>query len=108
MLKFVILIAVAYMLWRMFESEKRKKQEKAQREQEELVTTGVVVKDPVCGTYVDAESALSVREGDVVHHFCSYECRDAFLRKHDAAPQIGESPDQERLVAQPSSEDEKR
>ena len=81
MLKVVIIIAIAYMLWRMFESEKRKKQEKEQQEKDELIATGVVVKDPECGTYVDAESAIRVRDGAAVHCFCSYDCRDVFLKK---------------------------
>lgn len=82
MWKILIAIAVGYMLYRMFESEKRKKTEKSKIEAQNLVATGELVKDPVCGTYVEAESAISVREGEAVHHFCSYECRDAFLKQH--------------------------
>lgn len=40
-----------------------------------------MVKDPTCGSYVETTSSVSVRDRDTVHHFCSYECRDAFLEK---------------------------
>lgn len=84
-MKWIILIAIAYMLWRMFESEKRKKQEKKQRDTERLVATGESAKDPICGTYVDIASAISVKDGTTVQYFCSYDCRDAFLKKQGRA-----------------------
>jgi YHS domain-containing protein len=34
--------------------------------------------DPVCGTYVPADSSLKKIVGGTVHHFCSQECRDKF------------------------------
>lgn len=46
---------------------------------ERKIASGELVKDPVCGAYVDAESAISVRDGKTVHRFCSYECRKQFL-----------------------------
>jgi len=107
MLKVVIIIAIAYMFWRMFESEKRKKLEKAQQEKDELIATGVVVKDPECGTYVDAESAISVRDGETVHCFCSYDCREAFLKKRGIQlPQTEE--DSDTCDRQAVSEEERK
>ena len=41
--------------------------------------TGKMVKDPICGVYVDAIVSVSVRDGAEVTSFCSYECRDAYL-----------------------------
>ena len=40
-----------------------------------------LVRDPVCGTYVDESRALTARRGGTVHHFCSDGCRAAFLAR---------------------------
>lgn len=37
-----------------------------------------VVADPVCGTFVDPASALSLTRGGATHYFCSEACRDKF------------------------------
>jgi YHS domain-containing protein len=39
---------------------------------------GTLVKDPVCGTYVSAESSITqIIQGQVVH-FCSQECCEKY------------------------------
>ena len=45
------------------------------------MASGEMVKDPVCGAYVEKDSSLTVRNGEVVHHFCSYECREKYLKQ---------------------------
>jgi YHS domain-containing protein len=40
-----------------------------------------MVKDPVCGTYVVPERALSVHAGRETVYFCSAACRDKFRAK---------------------------
>jgi uncharacterized protein len=37
------------------------------------------MKDPVCGTYVPAETALTARSDSGPEYFCSEECRRKFL-----------------------------
>lgn len=81
-LRYILLIAALYMLYTMFMSEKRKKAAARKAEEEQLVKSGELVKDPQCGAYVEKDSALTVRDGETVHYFCSYECRDAFLQKN--------------------------
>ena len=39
---------------------------------------GPLVRDPVCGTYVQPSRALSVRSGGATHYFCSKECMRSF------------------------------
>lgn len=39
-----------------------------------------LVRDPVCGTYVEPSHAVSTRAGSTVHYFCSESCRQAFGR----------------------------
>ena len=40
-----------------------------------------LVRDPVCGTYVAPGTALALRDNDQTYHFCSEQCRSAFLRR---------------------------
>lgn len=37
-----------------------------------------LVRDPVCGTYLEPSRALTTRAGTKVHYFCSEDCRQAF------------------------------
>ncbi len=37
-----------------------------------------LVRDPVCGTYVEPSRAVSERTGSTVHYFCSESCRRSF------------------------------
>lgn len=46
--------------------------------------TGKLMKDPVCGTYVPAETALTARSDSGTHYFCSEECRRKFLAETHA------------------------
>ena len=38
-----------------------------------------LVRDPVCGMYVDETLSIPMREGDALLHFCSIACRDAHV-----------------------------
>lgn len=38
-----------------------------------------LVRDPVCGMYVDETLSIPMREGDRLLHFCSIACRDAYV-----------------------------
>ncbi|HHL39427.1 MAG TPA: YHS domain-containing protein [Deltaproteobacteria bacterium] len=37
--------------------------------------------DPVCGSYVSVEAALTVRKGDKLYYFCGDDCRQKFLHE---------------------------
>ncbi len=47
---------------------------------------GAMVKDPVCGTWVDPRIALALTSGKETIRFCSEECRKAWLGQHPAGP----------------------
>ena len=85
MWKWLILILAVYALYRLFANDvlKKKKEnnEEHAAEMERKIAAGEMIKDPECGTYVSAEGNISVRDGEIVHHFCSYECRDKFLQR---------------------------
>ena len=38
-----------------------------------------LVRDPVCGMYVDETLSIPMREDDRLLHFCSIACRDAYV-----------------------------
>ncbi len=44
-------------------------------------SSGKLVADPVCGTYIAAATAPSLTRGDDVFYFCSEECRGKFEAK---------------------------
>ena len=85
MWKWLILILAVYALYRLFANDvlKKKKENKEDNaaEMERKIAAGEMVKDPECGTYVSVEGNISVRDGETVHRFCSYECRDKFLQR---------------------------
>jgi YHS domain-containing protein len=37
-----------------------------------------LVRDPVCGTHVAPNAALSLSSGGTTHYFCSQQCRDQY------------------------------
>lgn len=41
--------------------------------------TGELKKDPVCGTYIAAATAIKEKVGGQTLHFCSTECRDKYV-----------------------------
>ena len=85
MVKWLILILAGYALYRLFANDlmKKKKENKQESaaEMERKVAAGEMVKDPECGAYVAVDGSVSVRDGENVHRFCSYECRDTFLEQ---------------------------
>ena len=85
MVKWLILILAGYALYRLFANDLNKKQKESKQESaaemERKVAVGEMVKDPECGAYVAVDGSISVRDGEKVHRFCSYECRDKFLQR---------------------------
>ena len=79
MLKFVVLIVVGFILYKLITNDQRKKVEEQKQKKTEANPSEVMVKDPICGTYVSTDSEIRVKEGQKVLYFCSYECRDKFL-----------------------------
>ncbi|WP_298067612.1 transcriptional regulator [uncultured Mailhella sp.] len=77
--KVVLFVLVCYVLYRLFMNDRKKSADQEVKEQKKRMDTGEMVQDPICGTYVDKENAISVRNGDQVTYFCSYECRQKYL-----------------------------
>jgi len=46
---------------------------------QQVPLTGELKKDPVCGTYIAAASAIKEKVGGQTFHFCSQGCRDKYV-----------------------------
>lgn len=84
MYRWLILIVAAFVLYKLFIGDRGRKKDKEVEEKKRMAATGEMVKDPVCGTYVPADANIRARVGDKVYAFCSYECRDAFIKRLEA------------------------
>ena len=84
MLKWLFLVIAVYVLFRLFAGDRKKQFADKLKQEEKLAATGEMVKDPVCGVFVPLDGGIRVREGDVVHCFCSYQCRDRYIQKIQA------------------------
>lgn len=97
MWKFIILLGAVYVLYKLFANDFiKKKKEMARAEKEEIErkqASGEMVKDPECGTWVSVDSSISVRDGDRIYHFCSYECRDKYLKALENGGRVLPRPD---------------
>ena len=78
-IKVAIVALVCYVLYRLFMNDNKKKAEKDAEKKKKRMDSGEMVKDPVCGTYVEKDSAITVRNGDQTLYFCSYECRTKYI-----------------------------
>ena len=48
-----------------------------------------LVRDPVCGTYVDSGRALSFRTRSKVYYFCSEDCLTAYRQRRRESARSG-------------------
>lgn len=81
MIKFVVVILCAFLLFKLLKGDQKKKVAKEDSEKKRMSKTGETVKDPVCGAYVPHDSNIRVKDAEGVHCFCSYECRDKYLKQ---------------------------
>ncbi len=84
MLKFVILAVVGYILFKLLRGDKKHRAETIAKKNKDLAAEGVMVKDPICGTFVPKDTDIRVKNGAEVHCFCSYECRDTYVEQLEA------------------------
>lgn len=87
----ILLIALAvFVAYKLFTTDFKKRREAEENDKkaefEQKAAGGELVKDPSCGAYVSVEESVRVRDGEKVYHFCSYECRDRFLKLAERVP----------------------
>jgi len=85
MYRLLIVLAAGFILYKLFLGDRSRKRDQEAASKKQMAATGEMVKDPVCGTYVPVNAGIRVRDGDTVYTFCSYECRDAFLKRLEAS-----------------------
>ncbi|NCC23568.1 MAG: transcriptional regulator [Deltaproteobacteria bacterium] len=90
MIKLLIFVAAAYILYKLLTGDKRKKNQASQKIQDQKVADGEMVKDPICGTYVPKDTDIRIRNGEKVHCFCSYDCRDKYMKQLESGQEIKE------------------
>lgn len=81
MWKWIIIALACFVLYKLITNDRGRTEKKEDKARERKIAAGEMVKDPVCGSYVDIDSSIKVRDGKKVHHFCSYECREKFLQE---------------------------
>lgn len=81
MMKWLLIAVALFVLYKLITGERFKKVKDDTKIKEKKIASGELVKDPACGTYVDVDSSIKVRDGNKVYHFCSYECRQKFLEE---------------------------
>lgn len=79
MMKFLLIGLALFVLYKLITNDRGKKKQDESKVKERKIATGEMVKDPICGTYVERDGSITVRDGKQIHCFCSYECRQKFL-----------------------------
>jgi YHS domain-containing protein len=79
-LLFALLLVVAWAFWRFVDGviETFGGLPAAKRRQARGPAPVKLVRDPMCGTWVDPTTSLGTTAGRTVHYFCSAKCRDDF------------------------------
>lgn len=85
MWKLIIIAILAYIVWKLFANDFLKRKQEAEKEakdeQEQKIAAGEMARDPECGVWVSMDDSISVKNGNKNYYFCSYECRDKFLKE---------------------------
>lgn len=84
MLKFIVIGVALFLVYKLFMGDKKKKEMEKAETVKQKAASGEMVKDPICGTYVEHDGNIRVKEGEKVHVFCSYECRDRYIKQLEA------------------------
>ncbi len=77
--KLLLVAGALFVLYKLFMGDRGRSDKKEAKAKERKIASGEMVKDPVCGSYVEKDSSIKVRDGQAVHYFCSYDCRQKFL-----------------------------
>ena len=83
MIKFLILLAVGYLLYRSMRNwmfpDARQKKNVSSRANGQI--DDVMIKDPFCEAYFPRRKAVTSKINGNVYYFCSKACRDKFIAR---------------------------
>ena len=81
MWKWLLIALAIFALYKLITNDRSRKDKDEAKTKERKIATGELVKDPVCGSYVEVDSSIKVRDRKKVYHFCSYDCRQKYLER---------------------------
>ena len=81
MFRWLLVALAGYIIYRMYRNDIKAKLAQRKDDEARRQESGEMVRDPICGTFVDLTEAITVRDGDKLYYFCGYDCRDAFLKR---------------------------
>lgn len=82
MWKLILLVVAGYIAYKMFLNDRSRKYAKDPQVSSKGMASDLI-KDPICGIYVDKESALKIKDSSGTYYFCSYDCRDKYLKRNE-------------------------
>ena len=75
LIRFLVLVLLVRLVWKLLSGVVGR----AARQPQVPPAKGLpLVRDPVCGTYIDQTRAVALRRKGETHYFCSENCRTAF------------------------------
>ena len=73
----LLFLLIAHMFWRVIDGVIEGAGGTSRRKRS-IRPSVKLVRDPVCGTFVAPQTALSLTSGGATHYFCSEKCRREF------------------------------
>jgi uncharacterized protein len=80
-LRTLLLLIVIRLVWRFIASVMDGMSPAPQQQKAGKKKSVPLVKDPVCGTYIVRDRALTLDAGTQTQYFCSERCRDEYARR---------------------------
>jgi YHS domain-containing protein len=81
-LKMLLLVALCYLLYRLFRGSKKMEPLFGDKRLGAL-KHDILIEDPICHMYVPKSQAVSLERTEKTYYFCSKKCRDAFCDKEE-------------------------
>lgn len=81
LLRLALVVLLGYLLYRFYLALRHAFRQSESQQSEKRKQAAMMVLDPECGNYIHENDALHADIAGKRHHFCSRECRDAYLRK---------------------------
>lgn len=81
MWKFILFSLILYIAYRLLRNDLLRRMRKNQSTPKPPIEEREMVQDPTCGTYIIKNSEYTVNKENTLYHFCSIDCKNAFLEK---------------------------